>query len=138
MWRDIFRGDLPVKDDTAVSSEDIASKNLVVWGDPGANHLLTKMLKKLPLKWTPKELVFRGQTYDATHHAPILIFPNPLNPKRYVVLNSGIDFRNDAYGSNALQTPKLPDWAIIDLDTPPGPRWPGKVVTAGFFDEQWK
>ena len=138
MWRDIFRGDAQVKDDTAVSDEDIASKNLVLWGDPTSNRLLAKMLKRLPLKWSAEKLTFQGQTYDAAHHAPILIFPNPLNPKHYVVLNSGIDFRNDAYGSNALQTPKLPDWAIIDLDTPGGPRWPGKVTVAGFFDERWR
>ena len=31
--------------------------------------------------------------------------------------------------------PQLPDWAIVDLRTPPGPRWPGKIVDAGFFDE---
>ena len=40
--------------------------------------------------------------------------------------------------NNALQTPKLPDWAIVDLRTAPGPHWPGKIVDAGFFDESWK
>jgi hypothetical protein len=138
MWRGLFRGDAQVIDDTAVSDADLASKNLVLWGDPSSNRLLAKMLKRLPLKWTAEKLTFKGQDYEASHHAPIFIFPNPLNPQRYIALNSGIDFRNDAYGSNALQTPKLPDWAIIDLDTPPGPKWPGKVVTAGFFDEQWQ
>jgi hypothetical protein len=54
------------------------------------------------------------------------------------VLNSGIDFRSDAYGSNAKQTPKLPDWAMVSLDSPPDRRWPGKIVAAGFFDERWR
>jgi pimeloyl-ACP methyl ester carboxylesterase len=138
MWRDIFRGDAPTKDDSAVSQDDIATKNLILWGDPSSNRLLAKMLDKLPLEWTRDRFAFNGQTYDATRHAPILIFPNPLNPARYVVLNSGIDFRNDAYGSNAKQTPKLPDWAIVSLDVPPGPRWPGKIAAAGFFDERWQ
>ena len=80
----------------------------------------------------------RGKTYPAEQHAPILVFPNPLNPARYIVLNSGIDFRADGYGNNALQTPKLPDWAVVDLLTPPGPRWPGRIADAGFFDEKWK
>ena len=44
-----------------------------------------------------------------------MVYPNPLNPNRYVLLNSGIDFRADAYGSNAKQTPKLPDYAIVDV-----------------------
>lgn len=138
MWRDIFRGELAVEDDAAVSEAEIASKNLVLWGDPASNKVLARIVAKLPLTWDKDRIVFRGKTYDAAHHAPILIFPNPLNPAHYVVLNSGIDFRDHAYGTNALQIAKLPDYAIVDLDTPPGPRWPGKIVEAGFFDESWK
>ncbi|MES2695052.1 MAG: prolyl oligopeptidase family serine peptidase [Verrucomicrobiota bacterium] len=141
MWRDIFRGDVIVKDDTAVTDDDLATKHIVVWGDASSNRLLAKMLatKKLPLTWDAKQLTFRGQSYDAAHHAPVLVFPNPLSTQqRYVVLNSGVDFRDEAYGTNSLQTAKLPDYAIIDLNTPPGPRWPGKIVTAGFFDAAWR
>ena len=69
------------------------------------------------------------------HHASILIYPNPLNPKRYVVLNSGFTFREHADMSNALQIPMLPDWAIVDIRTPPGEDWPGKMAAADFFDE---
>jgi Prolyl oligopeptidase family len=138
LWRDLFRGDAPVMDDTALTDADIAAKNLILWGDPASNAVLRRILARLPLTWTAKILTFRGQSYDASHHAPVLIFPNPLNPARYVVLNSGIDFRDHAYGTNALQIPKLPDYAIVDLQEAPGPRWPGKIVTAGFFDEEWK
>ena len=45
----------------------------------------------------------RGYTLDAAHHAPILIFPNPLNPQRYVVLNSGIDFRDDPVALDGIK-----------------------------------
>jgi pimeloyl-ACP methyl ester carboxylesterase len=138
MWRDIFRGDAPVKDAADVTADDIASRNLVLWGDPASNALLARLLPSLPLQWDAHGLVFRGKKYDAATHAPVLIFPNPLNPKKYIVLNSGIDFRDEAYGTNSLQTPKLPDFAVIDLREAPGPRWPGKIVDAGFFDEAWK
>ena len=138
MWRDIFRGDAPVKDDVAVSDEDIRTKNLILWGDPSSNKVLARLLAQLPLTWDSRKITFRGHDYDAAHHAPVLIFPNPLNPIRYIVLNSGVDFREEAYGTNSLQTPKLPDYAIVDLREPAGPRWPGKIVDAGFFDEAWK
>jgi hypothetical protein len=138
LWRDVFRGDAPVKSDREVSEADIADRNLILWGDPSSNAILAKILAQLPLQWNATSLTFRGQTYPASNHAPILVLPNPLNPRRYVVLNSGITFRADGYGNNALQTPKLPDWTIVDLRTPPGPRWPGKIVDAGFFDERWK
>ena len=68
----------------------------------------------------------------------MLVYPNPLAPDRYVVLNSGFTFREYAHLNNARQVPVLPDWAVIDLTTPAGIVWPGKVAEAGFFDEQWK
>jgi pimeloyl-ACP methyl ester carboxylesterase len=137
-WRKVFRGDAPVKDDSSITDDDIKNSNLVLWGDPSSNAVLAKILPKLPLKWDAQTLEFRGYKLDAAHHAPVLIFPNPLNPQKYVVLNSGVTFREQALLNNSDQTPKLPDWAIIDLRTPPGPQWPGLVFDAGFFDEQWR
>lgn len=67
-----------------------------------------------------------------------MIYPNPLNPKRYVVLNSGFTFRELDYLNNARQTPKLPDWAIVDVSQPPTPAEPGRIEDAGFFGEQWE
>ena len=75
--------------------------------------------------------------YSASTSAPILIFPNPLNPNRYVVLNSGFTFREADWISNSRQTPKLPDFAIVDTTVPPDNRFPGKIVFAGFFNEDW-
>ena len=76
--------------------------------------------------------------FPAANHAPVLIHPNPLNPKKYLVVNSSFTFRDYDYLNNARQTSKLPDWAVVDVDTPPGPRWPGKIVAAGFFGERWE
>ena len=137
-WRKVFRGDVRVKDDTALTAEDVANSNLILWGDPGSNAALAKILARLPLQWTRDKLTLAGQTYDATQHVPILIYPNPANPSRYLVLNSGVTFREEALLTNAQQTPKLPDWAVIDLRTPPDTKWPGLVLDAGFFDEAWQ
>jgi hypothetical protein len=27
---------------------------------------------------------------------------------------------------------------VVDVNTPPNSRWPGKVVDAGFFGERWE
>jgi pimeloyl-ACP methyl ester carboxylesterase len=137
-WRRVFRGDARVKDDTALTAEDVKNSNLILWGDPGSNKALAQLLPKLPVQWTKDKLVVGAQTTNAADHAPIFIYPNPANPNRYIVVNSGFTFRMGARTSNSLQTPKLPDWAVIDLNTPPNDDWPGKVVDAGFFDEAWR
>ena len=131
-----FRGDARVKSDTEITDADLASANLVLWGDPQSNRLLSRIVGRLPVRWDAKEIRLGEKTFPAGNHSPILIFSNPLNPKRYVVVNSGFTFRG--FGSNAAQTPKLPDYAIVNLDTPPSEKGPGEVVAAGFFDETWR
>lgn len=137
-WRKQFRGNARVVEDTALTPAEIAQSNLILWGDPQSNKVLAKIADKLPVKWTDKGVEFNGQTYDAGTHAPILILPNPLNPMKYVVLNSGFTYRDYDYLNNARQVPKLPDYAIVDVSTPPGSRYPGKIVRAGFFGERWE
>lgn len=136
-WRRQFRGDAPVKDDKDVSDADIAASNLILWGDPSSNKVLARIAAKLPIRWDAQGITVNGAAHDASHHAVAMIYPNPLNPKKYVVLNSGFTFRDYDYLNNARQVPKLPDYAVFDLNTPPNSRFAGKVVRADFFDEGW-
>ncbi|MBS0265180.1 MAG: prolyl oligopeptidase family serine peptidase [Planctomycetes bacterium] len=137
-WRRHFRGVARVKDDNAVTDADIANSNLVLWGDPASNTLLAKIAERLPIRWNRDTITAGGQSFPADQHALVLVYPNPLNPRKYVVLNSGFTFRDYDYLNNARQVARLPDWAIVDLRTPPGSQWPGKIATAGFFNELWE
>ena len=138
LWRTQMRGDAPVKDDSAVTDADIAANNLVLWGDPQSNKILARIIDKLPIQWTADSVVLGSRKFPAATSAPVLIYPNPLNPKKYVVINSGITFREYAEPNNSLQVAYLPDYAVVDLTTPPDPKWPGKIAVAGFFGEKWE
>lgn len=137
-WRRQYRGDARVKDDSAITDADIAQHNLVLWGDPASNRLLARILDRLPVRWDAQHVRIGALTYPAAEHVPALIYPNPLNPKKYVVLNSGFTFREYDYLNNARQVPKLPDYAIFDLNVPVSSRFPGGIATAGFFGEHWE
>jgi hypothetical protein len=137
-WRKQFRGDARIKNDNEVSPDDIAKHNLVLWGDPSSNQLLAKIAGKMPIVWDSKGIWVGDQAHDPGHHVPVFIYPNPLNPHKYVVINSGFTYREYDYLNNARQVPKLPDFAVVDIETPPSSRRPGKIVTAGFFGEQWE
>jgi len=136
-WRRQFRGEARVKDDNDITDADIADHNLILWGDPSSNTVLAKVVERLPVKWGKDGVRLGAATYAADHHVPVLVYPNPLNPKRYVVVNSGFTFREYDYLNNARQVPKLPDYAVIDVDVPVSARAPGGIVTAGFFTEEW-
>ena len=126
-WRALFRGDLRIKPDTAVTAQDGEQYNLVLFGTPESNTLISDALAQMPLAWPPEP-----------NRVLLSIYPNPRSPKRYLVLNSGPTFREGHDRTNSLQNPKLGDWAIIDLSEPPGPERPGKIIRAGFFDENWQ
>ena len=136
-WVHFFRGEPIVKNDDQISAEDIASSNLALFGDPSSNAVYKRIADRLPIRWRADGVVVAGDTFDA-NHAPVFIFPNPLNPKKYVVINSGFTFHDQS--NNDMQSPKLPDWAVVDM-TKPGNNYkylPLFVESQGFFDESWK
>jgi hypothetical protein len=119
--------------DQKLTEEQIESHHLILFGDPGSNSVLARVLKGLPIEWN-KEKFKLGAEYDAATHAPILIVPNPLNPKRYVVVNSGMTFEpSDFKGTNALLFPRLGDYAVFKLGDNPG-----EPLTSGYFNERWR
>jgi hypothetical protein len=144
-WRRYFRGDLPIKDDIEVTQADQRRCNLVLFGDPGSNRWIGKVLPKLPIAWTREEVRIGSERYPAALHAPVLICASPMPEAagRYVVLNSGHTFHEKELGSlNYLLFPRLGDWAVIKVgDTmPKQPSEPlaEEAIRAGFFDERWQ
>jgi hypothetical protein len=137
-WKRQFRGQARIKRDDDVTADDIARHNLVLWGDPQSNRVLQKIAGQLPIAWTKDGVAVGKARFPADKHTLIAIYPNPLNPRHYVVLNSGFTYREYHYLNNARQTPKLPDWAVVDVSTPPDAQLPGKIADAGFFGEHWE
>ncbi len=136
-WRRQMRGEVPLHDYQSRQAVNL-DQNLVLFGRPATNRMLATIVKQLPIQWTDDELVVDGEHYDAKTHVPALIYPNPLNPQRYVVINSGFTYREYAYLNNARQVPMLPDWAVIDVRGGATSQLPGKISAAGFFDEHWQ
>lgn len=134
-WRNQFRGDPRAKADAEVTDDDIAANNLIIWGDPKSNRLLGRIADKLPIQWDARVVTIGDRRFSSVEHLPILIYPNPLNTNRYVALNSGFTFAHPMSSSNADQTPKLPDYAVVDITAPSSSVG---VVEAGFFDERWQ
>jgi hypothetical protein len=136
-WTHFFRGEPRVLRDTDVTAADIADSNIALFGDPSSNAVYKRIAGRLPLQWHADGVVVGGEKFSRDH-APVFIFPNPLNPRKYVVVNSGFTFHDQS--NNDMQSPKLPDWAVVDI-TQPGNNYrylPLFVRSQGFFDEAWK
>ena len=132
-WRRQFRGEARIKDDADISDADIASNNLILWGDPKGNKLLSMFAPQRPIRWEEEGIQPAHKNYPASQYVPVLIYPNPLNPKHYIVINSGFTFREFDYLNNARQSPKLPDWAIVDISVPVSARAPVELARCRFL-----
>jgi sugar phosphate isomerase/epimerase len=147
-WRRHYRGELPVKNDTDVTADDVRQCNLILFGDPGNNRLIADVLPKLSpsVCWTRNEVMVGESRYPATSHALEMIAPNPLpaGEEHYVVFNSGHTYHDYELQLSYMVFPRLGDWAVVKVGTnaPTTTRLAGEVdediLTSGFFDENWK
>lgn len=131
-WARSMRGELPIKLDTEVTPDEMESKNLVLFGDPGSNQLIARLLPELPISWRRDQLQIAGKPFDEAQAAPVLIAPSPIQRTRYVAVNAIHTFVDaDFAGTNALLYPRLGDYAVIAIDD-------GSVLANGFCDERWR
>lgn len=134
-----LRAELPVVKDTQVTDELIESNNLILFGDPGSNTVLAKVVDRLPIRWTKDAIQVAGEKYPADTHGVPLIFPNPLNPHRYVVVNSGHTFHEPEFkGSNAQLYPRLGDIAVINFRRGDQGSYTESTVWSDLFDARWQ
>ncbi len=123
-----------VVDDTEVTAADFKKYNVVLFGDPGSNRWIPRVLGKLPVRWTRDAVSLGGQTLPASEHFPALVYPSPLGPGRYVVLNTGLTIEDRGYRGD-YGMPQLGDFALLKVK-------PGEDVAetahAGLFSETWR
>ncbi|HBE69065.1 MAG TPA: hypothetical protein DDW52_13025, partial [Planctomycetaceae bacterium] len=147
-WEGLFRGRARVKSASELAASDLEDYHLVCWGTPQSNSAVRRVFAEWqkraasgaehPIGWKNGTIRVGAEEFDAAKHILSGVYPNPLSSAKYVVLNSGVTFRQAHDRTNSLQNPHLPDWAVIGLDQPPTAETPGRIVRAGFFDQNWQ
>ena len=87
--------------DTDITDDDLVEQNLFIYGGPTVNRFAERIAEDLPVRFEQGRLIVGGKAYDQATHCVTLLHPNPLNPKKYVVLyafNDATAFaRNDFF-----------------------------------------
>ncbi len=133
--------DFPVVPDTEVTEEMIRDRTLVIYGTFADNPILAKMGEKLPIKVLEGGIELRGELLTGKDVGVRLVYPNPLNPSRYVVVLAGNSAEAASDGGSEF-FPYLPDYIVFDSKTHKkavGMAVGDKVpfIAAGFFTEEW-
>jgi poly(3-hydroxybutyrate) depolymerase len=124
--------------DSAVTDDTVRDFNLVLFGPPEINRVFGRIADQLPFQ------VERDRVTIGTHAVPLAgngfqsIYPNPLNPKRYVVIVLGAPWGASLPSNHKLDF--LPDFIVYAADPEPdGTFFPtNRWVCAGYFDSRWQ
>ena len=123
-----------VIDDKDLTEADFAKYNVVLFGDPGSNAWIAKVASKLPVRWTRESVALGEQKFDAAMHFPALVYPSPISPSHYVVLNTGLTIEDREYRGD-YGMPRMGDFAVMKVKD--GAEV-GDIAAAGLFDEAWQ
>lgn len=162
-----MRGDVRVVNDVDVTAEMLDRSHLVLFGDPGSNlvlrHLLaarpgrkpeesasllgsatlpavdSRVTAKLPFDWNSEQITVGTQVWPASSHGLCLIFPNPLNRSKYIVLNTGHTFGEREFrASNAWLFPRLGDVGVLQLSQSSGGQTESSLIWSDVFGADWQ
>ncbi len=66
------------------------------------------------MQWSRDTVTVGDKSFPAASHLPVLVYPNPIAPSRYVVLNSGLTIAENSYTSD-YSMPTLGDIAVLQV-----------------------
>jgi pimeloyl-ACP methyl ester carboxylesterase len=132
-WMLRANGIVTIKDDVDVTTADLGSYNLVVFGNVQTNSIIQRMNNDIPIKVLGDGISIRGRLISGA--GAVMVAPNPLNPRKYVVVVGG-------GSAGAFQTAgrlclaDLPDYVVFDEGAFRGKKL--TFIAGGFFDKHWR
>lgn len=117
--------------DRDVNMQIIRDSNLVLVGKIGASTALKYARKLVPLTMTTAGMKIGDRKISGTHLIGTTIYPNPLNPLRYIVV---VDFNtNGSLPESNLAGSGKYDTKVWDIAAPAEP----VIMNQGYWDSTW-
>jgi len=115
------------------------SATVVLYGSPGDNVLLTRIDGALPIHVDERGVSVGAQRFDGDDVGVRFIYPNPLAPARYVVVQAAVT--TEMVGRANKLAEFGGDWVVFDARTLRGAQrrvfGPNRPRDVGFFDDTW-
>ncbi len=119
----VIHGDFPMKPAAKLTQEDVATSHLILFGTPDSNPILKRLAPQLP-----KHLM----AGIGKESGVVFIYPNPENPKRYVVVwtTKILSLPDNGLSAGFIQPVNLlPDYVRVER---------GKITQGAHFDSDWR
>ncbi|MET0385655.1 MAG: extensin family protein [Polyangiales bacterium] len=138
LW--LWRVEQRVLADSEVTAELMRDHDLVLYGSAANHALLERVENTLPIKVDGDAIVAGDQRYTGRGVGAKFIHPNPLQPSRYLIVQTAPTLEGVQAGHNLPDF--LPDYVVYDAkSTRSRPRlvFPGGSLplALGYFDASW-
>lgn len=137
LW--LWRVDQPVLADSELTDDMLRDHDLVLYATPGSHALLSRIESQLPIKVEADAVVVGTTRYADKGIGTKFIYPNPLNPKHYVIVQAAPTLEGVRGGYNLPDF--LPDYVVYDAKTTrarPRLLFPAPPPALGYFDRAWQ
>ena len=133
-WQQRYFATPRSKTDVEINDIDVHDYNLVLFGTANSNRLLERIQGKLPIRYSEAGLSIGDRSWQGHGFSVQAVFPNPLQPERYVVLAG--DPHCSKCRADALQF-TLHSWydAVVWQRQDDGN---AQLADAGYFDRDWQ
>ena len=142
-WWRRGNGYVDIVADTLVTDQIIEDFNLILFGGPAENSLTARIARDLPIRIVPGPngggIEVGSSLIEGRGLAAKFIYPNPVSPGRFVVVNMGTDAAGldlSGFFKTIYAGAGLPDYIVYD-ERVRTRGWAG-VLCTGFFDTDWE
>ena len=141
-WRSWQHVPCRIMKDTKISDNEIEKYNLILFGDANCNLIVRKIDEFLPLCFKENSIVAGDKEFKGDDVGLAMIYPNPLNENRYVVIFAGITSRATIGITRRIGTEF--DYVVFDARTiginilQGNLMVDGTPLLYGFFDQDWQ
>lgn len=136
-WQQFAQWLAPVLPDSRVTDALIRDRNLILCGSPETNRVLARIADRLPIRFAKDRYVIGARAFPQLDNGLMMVYPNPLNPARCVVVVHGAQWGPRLEPNHKLDL--LPDFILFRRQTAGrvDSFTTNAVLCAGYFDSAW-
>lgn len=132
--RDYFVDGCRYKKASTINSKDIDNYNLVLIGNQDNNILIKKIINQIPLKYSSDSIILGGKVFKGEKIGFLMIYPNPLNKRNYIVLVSSNNWKDFIIPKIDLSMEGCFDYIIWETLSNKSQN----ILDIGYFDSSWQ
>ena len=131
-WEDRYFTKCYTKKDIDINNKDIETAHLILLGDSTTNHVISKIQRQLPIYIGNNGIKLCDKKFKGDSIRMQMIYPNPLNPQKYITLLTGNYLKKYNLGYNPFEIHDH-DYRVVKYTN-------GKAeeIEKGIFNEYWK